>query len=51
MAAPQISTVSTAQLLKDGYEVNGTVVQPGFKLPDVVITAVGVQNMDDLGDW
>ena len=51
MAATQISAATTAELLKDGLKVNGTVIQPGFKLTDAVIAQVGIVHMDELGEW
>ena len=51
MANPQITDTSTTELLKDGLKAGGAVVQPGFKLTDVIVKALSITHMDELGEW
>ena len=51
MSTHQISKADTTKLLKDGIKSGNTIKQAGFKLPDDVVAALGVNYMEELGEW
>ena len=51
MSTHQISKADTTKLLKDGIKSGNTIKQAGFKLPDDVVNELGVDYMEELGEW